>query len=113
MTLEGAWDGIYFFIVPQWDRIYDVKVSLVPLLITLSWFVCEMGVEIYCLFCCQIWYAAAGQCFLSLGTGFGIITMLSSYNQFSHNIYKCVRIIFLYDFKESSGILNNGDGSVV
>ena len=27
VTLEGAWDGIYYFVVPEWHRIYDIKVS--------------------------------------------------------------------------------------
>ncbi|CAG7629273.1 unnamed protein product [Allacma fusca] len=69
VTLEGAWTGITYFIVPQWDRLYDIK----------------------------IWYAAVGQCFLSLGTGFGIITMLSSYNSFNRNIYKDAMIISAAD----------------
>jgi len=38
----------------------------------------------------KVWYAAVGQCFFSLGTGFGTIVMFSSYNPFRHNVYKLV-----------------------
>lgn len=57
-TLEGASDGILFFIEPKWDKLLDANV----------------------------WYAAVTQCFFSLNVGFGTIVMYSSYNSFEHNI---------------------------
>ncbi|CAG7786765.1 unnamed protein product, partial [Allacma fusca] len=69
LTLEGAFNGIYFFIKPQWGKILDPKV----------------------------WYAAVGQCFFSLSTGFGPIIMFASYNPFRHNVYRDAMIISLMD----------------
>lgn len=60
LTLPGAVDGIWYFIKPEFAKLL------------------EPGV----------WYAAVGQCFFSLNTGFGSIIMFSSYNPFNHNIYR-------------------------
>ncbi|XP_021952467.1 sodium-dependent nutrient amino acid transporter 1 [Folsomia candida] len=68
-TLKGAWKGIKYLIEPQWDKLYDPKV----------------------------WYAAVGQCFFSLSTGFGPIIMFSSYNPFSHNVYRDAWVISFMD----------------
>ncbi|XP_021952468.1 sodium-dependent nutrient amino acid transporter 1 [Folsomia candida] len=69
VTLNGAWKGIKYFIEPQWDKIYEPKV----------------------------WSAAIGQCFFSLGTGFGPIIMFSSYNPFRHNVYRDALVISFMD----------------
>ena len=53
-TLEGAAEGVVYFITPQWSKLL------------------EPGV----------WYAAVDQSFFSLSVGFGSITMFSSYNDF-------------------------------
>jgi solute carrier family 6 amino acid transporter-like protein 5/7/9/14 len=66
---EGATDGMYYFIKPQWNKIYDPKV----------------------------WYAAVSQCFFSLSTGFGPIIMYASYNPFRHNVYRDAMIVSLID----------------
>jgi solute carrier family 6 amino acid transporter-like protein 5/7/9/14 len=68
-TLNGAWDGIKFFLKPQWDKIYQP----------------------------EVWYAAVTQCFFSLNTGTGSIIMFSSYNPFKHNIYKDSIIVSIMD----------------
>lgn len=60
VTLEGAVDGIIYFVNPQWEKLVSAKV----------------------------WYNAITQCFYSLGVGGGSIIMYSSYNDFSHNIYR-------------------------
>ncbi|XP_057381028.1 sodium-dependent nutrient amino acid transporter 1-like isoform X2 [Daphnia carinata] len=69
VTLEGAVDGILFFITPQWDKI------LTP----------------------QVWYAAVTQCFFSLSVGFGPIIMNASYNGFRHRIYRDATIVSFMD----------------
>ncbi|CAL8120169.1 unnamed protein product [Orchesella dallaii] len=68
-TKPGAWTGIKYFITPQWDRIYDPNV----------------------------WYAAVGQCFFSLSTGFGPIIMYASYNPFRHNVHRDAMIVSIMD----------------
>lgn len=69
VTLEGASDGILYFIKPDWPKLLDVNT----------------------------WYAAVGQCFFSLSVGFGPIIMFSSYNSFRQNIYRDAMIISLMD----------------
>lgn len=60
LTLDGAVDGIKFFITPQWKELLNPKV----------------------------WYNAVTQLFFSLSVGMGTIVMFSSYNKFDHNIYR-------------------------
>ena len=60
VTLEGATNGIIFFIKPQWEKLFEPSV----------------------------WYAAVTQCFFSLSVCFGGVVMYSSYNDFDHNIYR-------------------------
>lgn len=60
VTLPGAVDGILYFITPQWSELLNPKV----------------------------WYAAVSQVFFSLAICFGGIVMYSSFNKFSHNIYR-------------------------
>ncbi|ODM92807.1 Sodium-dependent nutrient amino acid transporter 1, partial [Orchesella cincta] len=69
VTLEGAWDGIVYFINPQWEKMLEAKV----------------------------WQAAISQCFFSLSVGFGPIIMFASYNPHSHNVYRDAMIISLTD----------------
>ena len=59
-TLDGAIDGILYFIKPQWIELLNPKV----------------------------WYNACTQLFFSMGVGMGAIIMFSSYNKFEHNIYR-------------------------
>lgn len=60
VTLEGAVDGILFFLRPQWWELLNPKV----------------------------WKEAIVQLFFSLAVGMGPIIMYSSYNKFEHNIYR-------------------------
>lgn len=71
VTLEGAMNGIIFFIKPQWDKLFEP----------------------------QVWYAAVTQCFFSLSVCFGGVVMYSSYNSFRHNIYRWVH--FLADVQKT------------
>nr|CAI5827224.1 unnamed protein product [Callosobruchus analis] len=57
LTLPGAWDGVYFYIWPQWDQLGNLKV----------------------------WADAALQIFFSLGPGWGGIVNISSFNSFRNN----------------------------
>lgn len=60
VTLEGAVNGIIFFIKPNWEKLFEA----------------------------DVWYAAVTQCFFSLSVCFGGVVMYSSYNDFNHNIYR-------------------------
>ncbi|CAG2180817.1 unnamed protein product, partial [Oppiella nova] len=66
---EGAWEGIKYFIVPQWDKLLEIKV----------------------------WQAAAGQMFFSLSVAMGGLIMFSSYNDFRHNIFQDAMIVSVLD----------------
>lgn len=59
-TLEGAVNGIIFFIKPNWEKLFEP----------------------------DVWYAAVTQCFFSLSVCFGGVVMYSSHNTFNHNIYR-------------------------
>ncbi|CAG7826189.1 unnamed protein product, partial [Allacma fusca] len=41
----------------------------------------------------EVWYQAVQQCFFSLTTGFGVLTMFGSYNPFRHNVHRDAMII--------------------
>lgn len=69
VTLEGAADGILFFVTPKWDMLWNPNV----------------------------WYAAITQCFFSLSVCFGPILTYSSYNTFGHRINRDVMIVTTLD----------------
>ncbi|XP_020281646.1 sodium-dependent nutrient amino acid transporter 1-like isoform X2 [Pseudomyrmex gracilis] len=69
VTLEGAMNGIIFFIKPDWNKLFEANV----------------------------WYAAVTQCFFSLNVCFGGVIMYSSYNKFNHNIYRDVMVVTTLD----------------
>jgi solute carrier family 6 (neurotransmitter transporter, glycine) member 5/9 len=60
VTLEGAINGIKFFITPDFGRLLEP----------------------------QTWYAAVTQLFFSLNVGMGCIIMFSSFNRFDQNVYR-------------------------
>ncbi|KAJ8986155.1 hypothetical protein NQ317_005628 [Molorchus minor] len=68
-TLNGAADGMFYFIDTDWERLKDA----------------------------DVWYAAVTQCFFSLNVGFGSIIMFSSYNSFSHNINRDALVVTTLD----------------
>ncbi|XP_014609957.1 PREDICTED: sodium-dependent nutrient amino acid transporter 1-like [Polistes canadensis] len=69
VTLDGAADGILFFVEPQWEML------LKP----------------------EVWYAAVTQCFFSLSVCFGAVVTYSAQNGFKHNIYRDAMIITTLD----------------
>nr|XP_050851288.1 sodium-dependent nutrient amino acid transporter 1-like isoform X1 [Vespula vulgaris]XP_050851289.1 sodium-dependent nutrient amino acid transporter 1-like isoform X1 [Vespula vulgaris] len=69
VTLEGAMDGILFFVTPKWDMLWNPNV----------------------------WYSAITQCFFSLSVCFGPILTYSSYNTFGHSVNRDVMIVTTLD----------------
>jgi len=67
VTLDGAADGIRFYVTPDWERLKDIKV----------------------------WTDAANQIFYSLGVAFGGLMTFASYNKFNNNIYRDTLIVSL------------------
>lgn len=59
-TLDGAKDGIEFYLKPDWELLKKPKV----------------------------WADAAGQVFFSLSVGLGGLMSFASYNKFHNNIYR-------------------------
>ena len=60
VTLPGAYDGIKFYMVPDWSRLSDIKV----------------------------WEGAAVQIFFSLSVAGGGLVTLASYNKFHNNVVR-------------------------
>ncbi|XP_048104689.1 sodium- and chloride-dependent glycine transporter 1 isoform X2 [Alosa alosa] len=60
ITLEGAYQGIKYYLTPQWSKILDAKV----------------------------WGDAASQIFYSLGCAWGGLITMASYNKFHNNCYR-------------------------
>uniref|UniRef100_A0A8C5QZZ9 Transporter n=1 Tax=Leptobrachium leishanense TaxID=445787 RepID=A0A8C5QZZ9_9ANUR len=60
ITLEGAANGIMYYLTPQWDKILEAKV----------------------------WGDAASQIFYSLGCAWGGLITMASYNKFHNNCYR-------------------------
>ncbi|KAK0041227.1 sodium- and chloride-dependent neutral and basic amino acid transporter B(0+) [Biomphalaria pfeifferi] len=67
--LDGAKEGVEYFIIPEWKKLADL----------------------------QVWVAAAGQMFFSLGVSFGGIIMFGSYNKFTNKVYSDSLLISLTD----------------
>lgn len=71
--LDGAIDGVKYFIIPKWDQLASL----------------------------EVWVAAAGQMFFSLSVSFGGIIMFGSYNKFKNNVYGDALLISIMDLVTS------------
>ncbi|GBL90459.1 Sodium- and chloride-dependent glycine transporter 1 [Araneus ventricosus] len=60
LTLPGAWNGISFYLSPQWEKLLTFKV----------------------------WGDAATQIFYSVGAAWGALLTMASYNKFNNNVYR-------------------------
>ncbi|XP_076867787.1 sodium- and chloride-dependent GABA transporter ine isoform X2 [Brachyhypopomus gauderio] len=60
VQLPGAKSGIWFFIVPEWEKLLSV----------------------------EVWINAAAQIFNSIGIGFGSLMAMASYNTFNNSVLK-------------------------
>ncbi|XP_064637035.1 sodium- and chloride-dependent creatine transporter 1-like isoform X2 [Lineus longissimus] len=58
--LDGAVDGIIYYLKPEWNRLLDI----------------------------EVWVDAGTQIFYSYSIGIGTLTALGSYNEFHHNSYR-------------------------
>ncbi|KAL4230415.1 hypothetical protein ACF0H5_010797 [Mactra antiquata] len=65
VTLDGAIEGIKFYIIPQWDKLATF----------------------------QVWGDAALQIFYSVGMAWGGIITMASYNDFKHNVYRDAMLV--------------------
>ena len=68
-TLDGASEGILYYITPNYERLLDI----------------------------DVWADAASQMFYSLGISFGTLTTLSSYNKFNSNCHRDALLIATID----------------
>jgi SNF family Na+-dependent transporter len=78
VTLDGAIEGIKFYVVPDWDKLKDINVGF-----SLRDFriLCKCASF-------QVWAAALTQIFYSLGVAFGSLGTMASYNKFHNNVYR-------------------------
>ena len=65
LTLPGAFEGLKFYLVPEWSKLKDP----------------------------EVWNTAANQIFYSLGLAFGSLITLASYSPFDNNVFRMTMIV--------------------
>lgn len=97
ITLEGAVNGIMYYLTPQWQKILDAKVQS-----NLSeWkrcFISCVSMSAGTLLLLQVWGDAASQIFYSLGCAWGGLITMASYNKFHNNCFRFVLVAFKTEF---------------
>lgn len=78
VTLEGAGEGIMFYLKPNMAKLATTKVSVD------RWASTAWSEESLL----QVWKDAGTQIFYSFGIGFGTLIALGSYNHYHHNVYR-------------------------
>ncbi|XP_046913168.2 sodium- and chloride-dependent glycine transporter 1 [Dermatophagoides farinae] len=73
ITLPGSYDGLHYYLMPNWKRIYDV----------------------------DVWRDAAVQVFYSFGIGGGGMITYASYNRFHNPVTKHALLVGIGDFATS------------
>ncbi len=81
VTLEGAGDGIAFYMIPKFEKLKEGRVR--EMQICSGWDVCKLFYFVF-----KVWGDAAIQIFFSLSLGGGGLTTLASYNEFNNNLLR-------------------------
>ena len=91
LTLPGAWEGIYYYLYPDMNRLANLEVddSLDSNLKTTQRVNVELLLQyIFFLFTSQVWIEAGSQICFSYSLTVGSLTVLGSYNDYNNNCYR-------------------------
>lgn len=95
ITLPGAFDGILFYITPDFNKLKESEVRSLSLLSLAKKSRVEQmsrkSTLLILISVCQVWLDAATQIFFSYGLGLGSLIALGSYNPFNNNVYRWVK----------------------
>lgn len=87
ITLDGAINGIKYYLTPQWEKVLDAKVSPPARQQRRATMVMETDlISLYIVL--QVWGDAASQIFYSLGCAWGGLITMASYNKFHNNCFR-------------------------
>ena len=98
VTLPGAWEGIKFYLLPDWAKLADpqvreregIRVKTTP---------ASLAAKSYrfssVLTHTQVWTDAGTQVFFSYSIGHAKLVALGSYNAYKHNSYRSLHVPFL------------------
>lgn len=103
ITLDGAINGIKYYLTPQWEKVLDAKVfthtngrmNINELQVDADLFPFFLLPLTVCRFALQVWGDAASQIFYSLGCAWGGLITMASYNKFHNNCFRLVQKLIL------------------